>query len=473
MPWRDTLTPVRMERIALVAPTEALRDALARVAVAGSVELDTIPADAAEQGPFGAALRRRATAGTTPPAPALSSGSPQLEDWTAAGRYDLIAGEAQLEERARGAVVRGEVAALAGWAPAGAIAGLNAELSQAGGAAVPIPRPRGVDVPTLLPGRPVRRALAPLVETYGTVPYADLDPTVLAAASYVLMFGMMFGDAGHGLLLLAAGALLWWGRPARLARFRRAWPFVVGAGACSVLFGLLYGEFFGPTGVVPVLWIEPLQEPIRLLLAAVGAGALLLAGAYTLGIINRWREGGWPTALLSPSGIAGAALFGGGGLAAAGILLHQSVLVLGGSALALAGLVLAFIGFQAEAGSGGSAVVQSVVELFDLVIRLGSNVASFARLAAFGLTHAALGLLVWTATSELWQRGGSLAVAAVVTFVLGNAVAFALEALIAAVQALRLEYYELFSRLFRGQGRPFQPWQLSTDRKEAFPCSPG
>ena len=104
--------------------------------------------------------------------------------------------------------------------------------------------------------------------------------------------------------------------------------------------------------------------------------------------------------------------------------------------------------------------MQVLVELFDLVVRLGSNVVSFARLAAFGLTHAALGLLVWEGTRALWHHGGVLRVAAVVVFAAGTVLAFSLEALVAAIQALRLEYYELFSRVFVAQGRPFRPWHV-------------
>ena len=70
------------------------------------------------------------------------------------------------------------------------------------------------------------------------------------------------------------------------------WPFVAGAGLSATAFGLLYGEFFGPTGVLPVVWLAPLDEPVPLLAAAVGVGAVLLAGAYLVAIVNRWREGG-------------------------------------------------------------------------------------------------------------------------------------------------------------------------------------
>jgi V/A-type H+-transporting ATPase subunit I len=295
--------------------------------------------------------------------------------------------------------------------------------------------------------------------------------------AYVLMFGMMFGDLGHGLLLLLGAAALFAGRPRRLARLRRAWPFLAGAGLASAAFGLLYGECFGPTGLVPVLWLEPLEQPVPLLLAAVGVGAVLLAGAYLVGTVNRLREGGLPAALYAPSGIAGAALFLALGLAAAGWSLGLGWPVAVGGAVGVAGLALAAVGFFTEAGGGGAGVAQTLVELFDLVVRLGSNLVSFARLAAFGMTHAALGALVWGATAALWRRGGPLLPVAVLVLVVGNALAFSLEALVAGVQALRLEYYELFSRVFLRQGRPFRPWRLpvvsGVGSKEGLPCRSG
>jgi V/A-type H+-transporting ATPase subunit I len=112
-------------------------------------------------------------------------------------------------------------------------------------------------------------------------------------------------------------------------------------------------------------------------------------------------------------------------------------------------------------------VAETGVQLFDVVIRLGSNLVSFARLAAFGMTHAALGLLVWQGTTALAGAGWLGVVAAVVVFLGGNAVAFCLEALIAGIQALRLEFYELFSRVFETQGRPFRPWHVPVEKEAA------
>jgi len=276
----------------------------------------------------------------------------------------------------------------------------------------------------------------------------------------------MFADAGHGLALLAVAAVLRLHPPARFPALRSAWPFVAGAGLASTLAGLLFGEFFGPTGLVPRLWLAPLEEPVPLLVAGVGLGGVLLSVAYAFGVVNRWREGSAAFAVYAPSGVAGAAVFAGLGGLAAGVFLDNVPVAAAGAVVAVVGLMLAGVGLHLAAGAGGAAAAQTLVQLFDLVIRVGANVVSFARLAAFGLTHAALGGLVWAGTAALWQRGGAWIIGAVVVFTAGNTLTFGLEALIAGIQALRLEYYELFSRVFEATGRPFRPWQGGRATKE-------
>ena len=100
---------------------------------------------------------------------------------------------ARLEERGAEAVVRGGVAALVGWVPEPALAPLARRLLPLGAAVVPLPRPRGAEPPTLLRHSGMGAACSPLVETYATVPYDDVDPTVFAGLAYVVMFAMMFG----------------------------------------------------------------------------------------------------------------------------------------------------------------------------------------------------------------------------------------------------------------------------------------
>jgi len=457
MSWPESLRPVRMERIALVVPAERTRDVLARVASAGVVEFDLPDVDGV---PGPARQRLEALNAGAGVVARLSVTEPDLDGWVATGRVDLLAGEAELERVADGAIRQGPVVGFVGWTPASQLPRLGQALAHAGGGVARLRRPGGSPPPTLLAEHVAGRAFDPLVGTYATVPYADVDPSLLAGLSYVVMFGMMFGDAGQGLVLVLAGLLVRSERVGRLAPISRLWPFVVGCGLTSVVFGILFGEFFGPTGVLPVVWLSPLDEPVTLLTAGLCTGALLLAGAYALGSVNRVREGGWGYALYARSGIAGSLLFLALAMVAAGIFWSRSFLLWSGAAAALVGLLLAFVGRLAAAGGGGSGTIQAVVETFDFAIRLGTNVLSFARLAAFGLTHAALSAIVWTATMTLWDRGWLGAFAAVGVFVIGNAFTFVLEALVSGIQALRLEYYELFSRVFESEGRPFLPWHI-------------
>jgi V/A-type H+-transporting ATPase subunit I len=459
MRWHEAAVPVAMTRVALVAPEPALRAMLVRVADAGTVEIDQVT-QAADLPLSDSARALQRYPGGASTAPALSATAPDVAELARRGRTDLLAGEAQLSGYTAQAVIRDQVAALVGWAPTARLPGLAARLAAVGAAVAPLPRPRGVDPPTATSGGAARRAFGPLVDMYGTVPYRDVDPSVGAGIAYAVMFGAMFGDAGHGALLILAALLirLGWLLPA----LRPHWLFVATAGACAALFGLAYGEFFGPTGVVPVLWLAPMEQPVPLLLASIGMGAALLTGAYALAITNRFREGGWSLALYAPSGLAGATLFVSAGLAVGAWYWRLPALGFVAGALAATGAALAFTGLLIGGGGGPAGAVQAAVELFDLIVRLGANVASFARLAAFGLTHAVLGAIVWDATRGLWDARGLLPVAAVAVFVVGNALTFALEALVAGVQALRLAYYELFSRVFRLEGRPFRPWSVPT-----------
>ncbi|MGV9907355.1 V-type ATPase 116kDa subunit family protein, partial [Streptomyces sp. NPDC003388] len=396
MPWSEAVTPVRMRRVAVVVPQSGLREALVRIAEQGCVELDRVE----EAAPGEAAVRLQRLRGQGTPsgsrsgAPAaLAVTAPDLALLDRGRRVALLAGEAQLEERAQGAVRQGEVAALAGWCPAAQVPRVADRLAAAGGALLPLPVPRGTDPPTLL--RSGRAAsFTPLVSTYGTPAYADLDPSWPAGLAYVVMFGIMFGDVGHGALLVLGALALRLGRPRALARLTRLWPFLAGAGVAAMLAGAAYGEFFGPTGLLPVLWLSPLEEPARLLAAAVVLGAGLLVLAHAAGAVNRVRENGWAVGLYAATGCAGLLFYLGLAQAAAGLLLHHRAWAVAGAACAVAGLALVAFGMFRATGGGGAGVAETVVRLFDVVVRTGTNTLSFARLAAFGLTHAALAALV-------------------------------------------------------------------------------
>jgi V/A-type H+-transporting ATPase subunit I len=446
-----------MSRVAVVAPRARLREALIALADSGTVEL--VGPLAHPEGEEVEALRRleRRVPGTNARESRLLREPPDVAELEQRGAHALLAGEVELKRRASAAVHRGSFVGYVGWTPESELGRLAARLASAGAAVVELPKPDWVDPPTLLrtvrPARPFR----PLVETYGAARYEDIDPTLFAAAAFVLMFGMMFGDAGQGPILAILALALRQTRR-RLASVRSVWPLVFACGVSGTLFGLLYGQFFGPTGVVPALWFDPLDDPIRLLVAALGVGGVLLACSYAIGTVNRWRERGPAAALVAPSGLAGSAVFLGGAFVLAGWWLQSDSLTIAGAIAIACGVLLLGLGFLLEADRGAAGTAQALVQVVDVVVRVGANAISFARLAAFGLMHGALTAIVWDGTVALWS--GALALLAVALFVAGNAVTFALEGLVAGVQALRLEYYELFSHIFAGEGRPFSPWSI-------------
>ncbi len=459
MELSERIFPMRMRRVAIVAQASRARQVLVALAEAGTVEVSG-PLGGGE-GPALEALRR--LEGRRPRCaralPALAPEPPDIAALELGDARGLLAGEVELERRRTCAVRHGQFALFVGWAPQPSLAELERRLEALGASLVALPVPRGQQPPTLLAPARAAEPFRLLLTTYGAVPYRDLDPTLFVAVTYCLMFGMMFGDVGDGLLVVFAALLLRRTRRPRLQALRRVWPLIAAPGLSAIAFGALYGEMFGPTKLLPTLWLDPLEEPTRLLTVAIVAGGGLLAAGHLIGIVNRWREGGAPLALTDSSGVAGAALLLGAALVALGVSVHVGVLEALGIGLALLALLVLAIGLHARIGPGATGLFELLIELLDALLRVFSNVFSFARLAAFGLMHAAIGQVVLDAAGSLTGTAiGDLAAA--LAFAVGWSLAFALEGLVVAVQALRLEYYELFSRLFVGEGRAFKPWSL-------------
>ena len=347
---------------------------------------------------------------------------------------------------------KGGLAALSGWVPKRRLDGLRATLDERfhGRTWLDVrePSPRELaEVPSLVRYPGWLAPFVPLVKSYGIPRYGEFDPALPFAFTYLLLFGAMFGDIGHGAVILLLSAAL----ARRLGRM--AWVGVA-AGAVSMLFGLFYGSIFGYETLIEPLWLSPLHDPIRVLTLAVGFGVgfitfTLLANAWNRGVAGRAAE-----ALFDSGGLAGLAFY----LGAVGVLASLAGAAdVAQPAAMLAGLgivvVAAFKWFEARAGLGERILV-TLIETLETAINLFSNTLSFMRVAAFSLNHVALALAVFTLANGLDATGHWL------TITLGNVVIIVLEGGIVAIQALRLMYYEGFSRFFSGDGREFVPLRL-------------
>ncbi len=386
------------------------------------------------------------------------------------------------------------------WSPSHDAAGVERHIRQvtAGRCAIHMTSPEnlaGEQAPVLLRHSRLLRPFEMLVETYGLPRYQELEPTLFVAISYVLMFGIMFGDAGHGALLAAGGlsALL----AGRSQRLRDMGVLLFSVGLSSMVFGVTYGSYFGLASFKRyALWHDPLEgDPMSLMYGAIGIGIAMISLGLILNVVNHFRRGDVLGALLGKFGVMGALFYWGvlallansetfashGGLGLA-IVLFLVVPMAGWALKEPLEYVLQqhkarFVGagptaeaktHSAEGGSGlFAAVAESVVGVFEAVLSYLANTISFVRLAAYAMSHAALlvaAFMLAEAVKEVPAAGGALGV---MVIVLGNAVAIVLEGIIASVQALRLEYYEFFGKFFSGMGQAFRPFRLVVEEQPA------
>jgi V/A-type H+-transporting ATPase subunit I len=285
------------------------------------------------------------------------------------------------------------------------------------------------------------------VRQYGIPRYGEFEPSSVFAVTFVLMFGMMFGDIGHGAVIALAALAV-------RRRVGTVWLCVFMAGLSSVAFGFLYGSIFGFEHLIHPVWMSPLSDPVLMLRVALFWGIAFLVVANLLNVHNRLAEGRRLAAVFEDNGLMNLVLYAGLLQGVHGWLTEErfgtlpAVLTLGAL-----GAMAAYRWVETEAPVGERALMV-LIETFEAVMRNVSSTLSFLRVAAFGLNHVALAIAVFTLADMMDTTGRW------VTIVLGNLFILVLEGAIVTIQTLRLEYYEGFSRYFAGDGREFQPLRL-------------
>ncbi len=326
-----------------------------------------------------------------------------------------------------------------------------------------------VKIPILFNNPLLIRPFERLTTLYGIPSYQEVEPTVFLAISFVILFGMMFGDVGHGLVLFLAGFYIF----KRLYKYLDYGIILMECGVSSMIFGLLYGSVFGIEDLIPALWLHPMKDIDKFMLVSASIGIAMISLGFILNLINILKAKEYHK-LLSASGLAGALLYW--LLAGLGVRYFTSGPP-GPMEQTIAGVIAALLLFimiverplrviikkkrqkrkSLESGSSIPVLVlESVIEVLDQVLRFVANTVSFVRVAAFALTHAALFLGVFS-IADMLSHGNKTGLAYILTLVIGNIVIILLEAMVVSIQTIRLEYYEFFSKFFRGGGTLFKP----------------
>lgn len=359
--------------------------------------------------------------------------------------------------------VQGQVYVVAGWVPARRLEETIGAVQKVtdGKAIIEVLEPdlTRPQVPTQLHNPRLVRAFEALVTNFGIPAYDELDPTPLVMISFLVMFGTMFGDVGHGLLLALAGVWLST-RKGGLARFG---PVLLLCGLSAAAFGVLYGTVLGMP-LLPALWLRPAEDITAILVFALAAGVVLLNIGFALYLYTNWRSRNWPRFFLENNGLAGFALYWsllGGGLAVwRGALTPvpwMLIVLVPAAVIFLREPLSRWLSerrFRPHGGWGEYAVL-AFFELFEAVISFAGNSLSFVRLGAFAVAHEGLSQVIIL----LAGMSGSLGW---LVMLIGTLFIVAFEGLIVGIQTLRLEYYEFFGRFFRGDGRLFKPLRMPT-----------
>jgi len=293
--------------------------------------------------------------------------------------------------------------------------------------------PDGSEPPSLLANPPWVRAFEGFARMLGQPGRNEGDPSPLVALIAPLLFGFMFGDVGQGAVLCLAG---WW--------LHKRWPMLVllvPGGLMAMVFGLLFGTVFAREDLIPALWLHPLHEPVKLLIAAVGLGALVLVGGLALSALQAfWRRAvraWWAHEAALVLAYAGAL---------AGFAVPEAFwLIPAGALWAALGSAWATEGSRPGAFAGGLA------QFLEHALQLAVNTVSFARVGAFALAHAGLSVAV-TGVAE-----ASGALGYWIVLLLGNLLILVLEGLVVSIQTTRLLLFEFFVRFLEGTGRAFRP----------------
>jgi len=368
---------------------------------------------------------------------------------------------------------------IVGWVPSSGVADLTQQLTQASPGILieTTPSKRGgikQNVPVALHNPGILHAFQLLVTTYARPRYEEVDPTLLIMLTFPLLFGAMFGDVGHGLVLVLLGGLVASRKVRALRGLASLGMIIVACGLVATLFGFLYGSIFGLENVLPALWLRPMDNIMQILMVAIGAGVVLLSLGFLLGMLNAWRARDWGRLLFDHNGFAGFVLYWSLiGLAAGafvvGFPVRPLVFVVPAVVASLAvmfseALTHLIAGHRPLVEGGlGTYAIGTIFELFETLISFLSNSLSYVRVGAFAVAHGGLSAVVFILAQMVSPTRG---IGYWIVVALGNLFIIGFEGLIVGIQTMRLEYYEFFSKFFAGGGMRYQPIRLSPTAKE-------
>ncbi len=334
----------------------------------------------------------------------------------------------------------------------------------------------GIEPPTHLVNNKLAKPYEDYLKLYGMPHYNEIDPTPILTVVYSITFGIMFGDLGQGFIILLAALFMKFKKKMFLG------DILIRCSVFCMFFGFCYNAFFGFEGeraILPfnfinghsILPVGDANNLMAVLMISVVGGACLIIFCMFLNIANGIKQKNIEKILFSQNGLAGLVFYG-AVIAAIALLLLKGINIF--SPLYIIFLVVLplliiackeplarlFKGEKDWAPTNiGEFIMLAFFELFDILLSFVSNTISYIRIGAFILAHAAMMSAVFIIaqifTGDAYNP---------IVLIVGNIFVIGLEGLIVGIQALRLEFYEMFSRFYEGGGKAFNPVSIEYDK---------
>ena len=326
----------------------------------------------------------------------------------------------------------------------------------------------GEDVPVLLRNSSFLQPAEAITEMYSLPGYSGFDPTSIFALFYVCFFGMMFSDAGYG-IMLALGCFIILKKFDLEGSMYKLIKLFMYCGIATLFWGVMFGGFFGDLisvfsrtflgheVVIPALWFNPLEDPMPLLAFSLVLGVIHLFIGMGINAYMEIRDGHVIDAIFNEGfwyiTIPGlAALLGGG-------MLGISWLPEVGKWMTIVGAIGLLIG-GARGKKGFGRITGAFSNLYSITSWM-SDILSYARLLALGLATGVIAQVVNT-MGTLFGGGVAGLVLFILIFLVGTAINFAINALGSFVHSARLQYVEFFGKFYIDGGEPFKPFRANT-----------
>jgi len=328
-------------------------------------------------------------------------------------------------------------------------------------------------VPTKLAHPSFLRPFAGLVTNFGIPGYSDIDPTPFASIAFLAMFGIMFADVGHGGVLLLLGLFGALYPSSQLKPIRNMAVFLACCGGASIIFGFVFGSIFGIEGLVEPLWfsLEHMENPDAVN-SMLGFGIFFGVGILSLGIllniVQSFRKKNFKEAFFGQWGIFSILFYWAAALLVYLIFTKRQVswdkILLVVTVLFLLPIILRepvsrLMGKEREHGEEeAEGIIIAGFHIYEMFMSYLANTLSYIRIAAFNMSHAGLMMASYKLTEQL--GGGESFLLSLPSNIMANVFVMMLEGLIVAIQCMRLEYYEFFSKFFTGEGIEYKPMKI-------------